>query len=106
MAAILVRCGTVPAHCWVTDWFEHASFGIALLFVTPLTGVYAAVRLVLPIAPDWVLAEHRPGLAGHGGLRRGDGGDPARLRGGSSPTCSSATPRWCWSAWSCTPSSR
>jgi NADH-quinone oxidoreductase subunit M len=55
MAAILVRCGTVPAHCWVTDWFEHTSFGIALLFVAPLAGVYAAVRLVLPIAPDWVL---------------------------------------------------
>src|SRR5262249_25100111 len=55
LAAILIRCGTVPAHCWVTDWFEHASFGNALLFVTPLTGVYAAVRLVLPIAPDWVL---------------------------------------------------
>ncbi|MBV8487300.1 MAG: oxidoreductase [Planctomycetaceae bacterium] len=55
MAAILVRCGTVPAHCWVTDWFEHTSFGIAILFVTPLAGVYAAVRLVLPIAPDWVL---------------------------------------------------
>ena len=55
MAAILVRCGTVPAHCWVTDWFEHTSFGIALLFVAPLAGVYAAVRLVMPIAPDWVL---------------------------------------------------
>jgi NADH-quinone oxidoreductase subunit M len=55
LLAILVRCGTVPAHCWVTDWFEHASPGIALLYVTPLTGVYAAVRLVLPIAPDWVL---------------------------------------------------
>jgi NADH-quinone oxidoreductase subunit M len=55
MAAVLVRCGAVPAHCWVTDWFEHASFGNALLFVTPLAGVYAAVRLVLPIAPDWVL---------------------------------------------------
>jgi NADH-quinone oxidoreductase subunit M len=55
LAAILVRCGTVPAHCWVTDWFEHASFGIAMLYVTPLSGVYAAVRLVLPIAPDWVL---------------------------------------------------
>jgi NADH-quinone oxidoreductase subunit M len=56
LLAILVRCGTVPAHCWVTDWIEHASPGIALLYVTPLTGVYAAVRLVLPIAPDWVLA--------------------------------------------------
>jgi NADH-quinone oxidoreductase subunit M len=55
LAAILIRTGTVPAHCWVTDWFEHASFGNAILFVTPLVGVYAAVRLVLPIAPDWVL---------------------------------------------------
>jgi len=55
MAAILVRCGTVPVHCWVTDWFEHASMGIAILYVVPLSGVYAAVRLVLPIAPEWVL---------------------------------------------------
>jgi len=55
LAAVLIRCGTVPAHCWLTDWFEHASLGNALLFVAPLTGVYAAVRLVLPIAPDWVL---------------------------------------------------
>jgi len=55
LAAILVRCGTVPAHCWVTDWFEHASIGIALLYVIPLSGVYAAVRLVIPFGPDWVL---------------------------------------------------
>src|SRR5262249_48557801 len=48
-------CGVVPAHCWITDWFEHASFGIALLYVIPLSGVYAAIRLVLPIAPDWIL---------------------------------------------------
>src|SRR5262249_50020072 len=27
----------------------------ALLFVTPLTGAYLAVRLVLPVAPDWML---------------------------------------------------
>jgi NADH-quinone oxidoreductase subunit M len=60
LAAILIRCGTAPAHCWVTDWFEHASFGNALLFVAPLTGVYAAVRLVLPVAPGWVL--HGMGL--------------------------------------------
>src|SRR5262249_52361413 len=45
----------VPVHCWVTNWIEHASFGNALLFVAPLTGVYAAIRLVLPIAPDWIL---------------------------------------------------
>jgi NADH-quinone oxidoreductase subunit M len=55
MLAVLIRNGTVPAHCWVTDWFEHASFGNALLLVAPLSGVYAAVRLVLPVAPDWVL---------------------------------------------------
>lgn len=55
LMAILVRCGAVPVHCWVTDWFENASFGNALLFITPLAGVYLAVRLVLPIAPDWVL---------------------------------------------------
>ncbi|HEY7312245.1 MAG TPA: proton-conducting transporter membrane subunit [Gemmataceae bacterium] len=55
LAAVLIRCGGVPTHCWLTDWFEHASFGNALLFVTPLTGVYAAVRLVLPVAPDWAL---------------------------------------------------
>lgn len=55
MAAILVRSGAIPVHCWVTDWFEHASFGIAILNVVPLSGVYAAVRLVLPIAPEWVL---------------------------------------------------
>src|SRR5262249_7821434 len=55
LAAILIRCGAAPAHCWLTDWFEHASLGNALLFVAPLTGVYAALRLVLPVAPDWVL---------------------------------------------------
>ena len=56
VGAILVRSGIVPAHCWVTDWFEHASIGIILLFVIPLSGAYAAVRLVLPIAPAWMLS--------------------------------------------------
>ncbi len=56
MLAILIRCGTVPMHCWVTDWFEHASFGNAILYATPLAGVLAAVRLVLPIAPGWILS--------------------------------------------------
>jgi NADH-quinone oxidoreductase subunit M len=56
LAAVLIRCGAAPAHCWLTDWFEHASFGNALLFVAPLSGVYAALRLVLPVAPGWALA--------------------------------------------------
>src|SRR5262249_13457556 len=55
LAAVLIRCGAAPVHCWLTHWFEHAAFGIGLLFVAPLTGVYLAVRLVLPIAPDWML---------------------------------------------------
>jgi NADH-quinone oxidoreductase subunit M len=55
LAAVLVRCGVFPLHCWLTDWFEHASLGNAMLFVAPLAGVYAAVRLVLPFAPDWAL---------------------------------------------------
>jgi len=55
MAAVLVRSGIVPLHCWMTDLFEHVSFGTALLFVTPMVGAYAAVRLVLPIAPDAIL---------------------------------------------------
>src|SRR5262249_26572655 len=55
LAAVLIRCGAVPTHCWVTDWFEHASFGNALLFATPLTGAYVAVRLVLPVASSWAL---------------------------------------------------
>ena len=53
--AVLIRCGSIPAHCWITDWFEHASLGNAVLFVTPLTGVYGAVRLVVPAAPEWTL---------------------------------------------------
>lgn len=55
MSAVLVRGGIAPAHCWMTDLFEHASLGTALLFVTPMVGAYAAARLVLPVAPEWVL---------------------------------------------------
>ncbi|WP_299468537.1 proton-conducting transporter membrane subunit, partial [uncultured Gimesia sp.] len=53
--AALLRSGIIPLHCWMTDLFEKATFGTALLFVTPMTGAYAIVRLVFPIAPDWAL---------------------------------------------------
>ncbi len=53
--ATLLRSGIAPVHCWMPDLFEKASFGTAILFVTPLTGAYAAMRLVLPIAPEWGL---------------------------------------------------
>ena len=55
LAAVLIRCGIAPLHCWVTDLFEHATFGTALAFVTPMVGAYAAVRLILPTAPQEVL---------------------------------------------------
>lgn len=54
-AGVLLRCGIVPLHCWMTDLFEQASFGSSLLFVAPMVGAYAALRLVLPIAPVEVL---------------------------------------------------
>ncbi|WP_165069040.1 proton-conducting transporter transmembrane domain-containing protein [Paludisphaera rhizosphaerae] len=53
--AMLVRSGVAPFHCWMTDLFEHATFGTALLFVAPMPGVYGAMRLVLPFAPSWIL---------------------------------------------------
>ncbi|MFO0807807.1 MAG: proton-conducting transporter membrane subunit [Gemmataceae bacterium] len=55
LGAVLVRSGVVPVHCWLIDLFESATLGTAALFVCPLTGAYLAVRLVLPIAPEWVL---------------------------------------------------
>lgn len=53
--AVLIRCGVAPLHCWITDLFEHAAFGSSILFVAPMAGAYAAVRLVVPEAPDWSL---------------------------------------------------
>ena len=55
LTAVLIRCGVIPFHLWVGQLFDKASFGLALLFVTPMLGAYACVRLVLPIAPDWML---------------------------------------------------
>lgn len=53
--AVLIRGGMAPFHTWVTDLFENTTFGTALLFITRCGGAYVAFRLVLPIAPDWVL---------------------------------------------------
>lgn len=55
LIAVFIRCGIAPFHGWVSDLFEKATFGTALLYVTPLAGIYAAVRLVLPIAPAEVM---------------------------------------------------
>lgn len=53
--AALVRGGVLPAHVWVPDLFANGSLSSALLSVGPLVGVYAAVRLAVPNAPEWVL---------------------------------------------------
>jgi len=55
IGAVLIRSGSVPVHCWMTDLFENATLGTSLLYVAPMAGTYAAVRLVLPLAPDWAL---------------------------------------------------
>ena len=55
LLAVLIRSGTFPMHLWVADLFRNATFGTAILFATPLTGVYAALRLAVPVAPTWVL---------------------------------------------------
>jgi len=55
MAAILIRSGCVPVHCWMMDLFEKATFATAILFVTPMVGAYAAMRLLVPVAPDYIL---------------------------------------------------
>ena len=47
LGAVFIRSGIVPVHCWMTDLFEHATFGTSLLFVTPITGAYLAARLAI-----------------------------------------------------------
>ncbi len=53
--AALIRIGIAPFHGWVTDLFDRATFGTALLCVAPMPGAYIVMRLVLPIAPTWTL---------------------------------------------------
>ena len=54
-SAALLRSGIIPLHCWMTDLLEKATFGTSIVFLTPMTGAYVVMRLVLPLAPDWAL---------------------------------------------------
>ncbi len=56
LTAVSIRCGVLPFQSWVGDLFENASFGTSLLMTTPLAGAYAALRLVVPIAPAYALS--------------------------------------------------
>lgn len=51
----LIRSGIAPVHCWMTDLFDRATFGTAMLTVAPMPGAYAVMRLVLPVAPTWAM---------------------------------------------------
>ncbi|MBA4031682.1 MAG: oxidoreductase, partial [Planctomyces sp.] len=56
MIAALIRSGTFPAHAWVPSLFETSNFGTSILFVVPMVGFYAALRMVLPMdPPEWIL---------------------------------------------------
>lgn len=55
LIAVSIRSGAVPLHCWMTDLFENATFGTALLFMVPNVGAYAALRLVLPLGSEVLL---------------------------------------------------
>lgn len=55
LIAVFIRSGVAPFHCWISDLYERATFGTALLVTMPLVGVYATIRLVMPIAPDWIM---------------------------------------------------
>ena len=39
----------------MADLFEHATLGTALLFVAPMTGAYAVMHLIFPVAPAWAM---------------------------------------------------
>jgi NADH-quinone oxidoreductase subunit M len=51
----LLRSGVFPLHCWMPDLFDRATLGTSILTVTPMSGAYAVMRFVLPIAPAWAL---------------------------------------------------
>ena len=55
LIALLLRGGILPFHGWMPTLFEGAAFGTAILFVLPLVEVLAALRLLLPSTPDWML---------------------------------------------------
>jgi NADH-quinone oxidoreductase subunit M len=50
LAAVMIRFGAAPAHVWLVDLFERATFGTALLRATPMVAACAAIRWVLPAA--------------------------------------------------------
>ena len=55
LIALLLRGGIVPLHGWLPTLFQGAAYGTAMVFVLPLMEVLAALRLLLPSTPEWML---------------------------------------------------
>ncbi len=55
LVALKLCGGIAPLHGWLPTLFQRAGFGTAQLFVLPLIEVVAAIRLLLPTAPVWML---------------------------------------------------
>ncbi|AMV35761.1 NADH-quinone oxidoreductase subunit M [Pirellula sp. SH-Sr6A] len=54
--SIGLRCGLFPFSVWIRDLMQRCSFGSSLLYLLPMLGPYAAARLLLPVAPEWIFA--------------------------------------------------
>jgi NADH-quinone oxidoreductase subunit M len=55
LIALLLRGGILPLHGWLPSLFQGAAYGTAMVFVLPLMEVLAALRLLLPSTPEWML---------------------------------------------------
>ncbi len=53
--AVFLRSGMVPFHTRIADFGQRGSFGSVLLYLSPMLGAYACMRLLLPNAPQWAL---------------------------------------------------
>jgi NADH-quinone oxidoreductase subunit M len=55
LIALRLLGGTVPFHGWLPSLFQKAGFATAMLLVLPLVDIAAALRFVLPHAPERLL---------------------------------------------------
>ncbi len=53
LLGIVGRCGLLPFHCGTIDLFNKLGFGTAILGGSALLGPLLAVRLGLPLLPNW-----------------------------------------------------
>lgn len=53
VVGLMARCWTIPFHCGLVDLHERLGFGSAILFSAVMVGPYLAIRLGLPVLPDW-----------------------------------------------------